>query len=1112
MESVGGSPPTCELDVAIAVEGPLGEDAARRELSLRAIAFGQRFAPVAFSPAAEGGRCAAQLAASLRLSGEADAAAAWVATNEPVRVEVLERAQVNSQPRVLATCILAQPRLDGADASDAASGWAFADGGMRAEPAERAPALAPSGAGAEGSGAAEQSGAPAHEHEPIGWGAWRCRLRLRLRAGASEAGARALADADGGARRACVAPSAVDAPPARARFHLLLRFSTLRLRRGLSPLAVLGALQLEASFAGSAPFASALVQWSEIARAHEAEREARGGAVQGSVAAAAADSAPAEPPFALATEFVGGALARLDFSPAQFGDAAVLRAVRDTPVVVRLVLHAQRAQGGGDAEPSPLELAAGAVPLTPLAAARMGLAQGGGGGAHDGALATSAILPCDGMLALAAGAERYFSAPADASSAASSIAADSWAAEGLPDDAICAVTVHAQLCAQAAAPARAAPRARARSRSPPQTSVRSPARSPPPPPVRRAPAVRDFAWACEQQPALAAGGGGLAGAHVPVGGASRSSEWQFRLCASMLRVTDAGFATSAALNLFAKLYTHLGAAAGARDGGGDGVPPTGGTLSARAVATRPAVALRKGSSAALPPHALALVLTATPAALLSALSACPLLLELWHRDRYAADEPVAAGTVDLVELLTVPPSPVPLAAALGGAARAAAARGVAPAVAPVWRRELRLHVPLHAVGGKPGEGALGRAPGAFALVLLELFESPLPPPRSARARAVDADEAPPTASAAAHRRPATADGARAPRTARGGSMRAKAAADGGESVPRRLLDAVQRQYALRERQREQAQHGQAQALLAIEAKLRAHAAVLRTREAALAAAEAGAGAQHAARLRAAESALAAAALAARQQRHELDAEQARMAAKHAELAAATDALRAELHSSKAALASTRESSATQLAQSRAEAAALRETTAQLEASLAEREAQRAAAAAAAQAGDARLRAALHEAEAVRLAHERQIARLLQHTAKQTASLGLEALARSHGQEQQEEAVQLAALREQLNAEAARAREDDERQARDGGEGVHAPASAPPAVSLSGAARVQPPAQPSVLQPDEDTAQAAERLRVRRDSLLQSGLYTASDALIVRMQAQLKALAHRAAAL
>ena len=268
--------------------------------------------------------------------------------------------------------------------------------------------------------------------------------------------------------------------------------------------------------------------------------------------------------------------------------------------------------------------------------------------------------------------------------------------------------------------------------------------------------------------------------------------------------------------------------------------------------------------------------------------------------------------------------------------------------------------------------------------------------------------------------------------------------------------------------------------------------------------------------------------------------------------AATDALRAELHSSKAALASTRESSATQLAQSRAEAAALRETTAQLEASLAEREAQRAAAAAAAQAGDARLRAALHEAEAVRLAHERQIARLLQHTAKQvcaaehcaacarvrrvprslafcdalraapparppsrcaqTASLGLEALARSHGQEQQEEAVQLAALREQLNAEAARAREDDERQARDGGEGVHAPASAPPAVSLSGAARVQPPAQPSVLQPDEDTAQAAERLRVRRDSLLQSGLYTASDALIVRMQAQLKALAHRAAAL
>lgn len=472
MESVGGSPPTCELDVAIAVEGPLGEDAARRELSLRAIAFGQRFAPVAFSPAAEGGRCAAQLAASLRLSGEADAAAAWVATNEPVRVEVLERAQVNSQPRVLATCILAQPRLDGADASDAASGWAFADGGMRAEPAERAPALAPSGAGAEGSGAAEQSGAPAHEHEPIGWGAWRCRLRLRLRAGASEAGARALADADGGARRACVAPSAVDAPPARARFHLLLRFSTLRLRRGLSPLAVLGALQLEASFAGSAPFASALVQWSEIARAHEAEREARGGAVQGSVAAAAADSAPAEPPFALATEFVGGALARLDFSPAQFGDAAVLRAVRDTPVVVRLVLHAQRAQGGGDAEPSPLELAAGAVPLTPLAAARMGLAQGGGGGAHDGALATSAILPCDGMLALAAGAERYFSAPADASSAASSIAADSWAAEGLPDDAICAVTVHAQLCAQAAAPARAAPRARARSRSPPTQMLR----------------------------------------------------------------------------------------------------------------------------------------------------------------------------------------------------------------------------------------------------------------------------------------------------------------------------------------------------------------------------------------------------------------------------------------------------------------------------------------------------------------------------------------------------------------------------------------------------------------------------------------------------------------
>lgn len=123
---------------------------------------------------------------------------------------------------------------------------------------------------------------------------------------------------------------------------------------------------------------------------------------------------------------------------------------------------------------------------------------------------------------------------------------------------------------------------------------------------------------------------------------------------------------------------------------------------------------------------------------------------------------------------------------------------------------------------------------------------------------------------------------------------------------------------------------------------------------------------------------------------------------------------------------------------------------------------------------------------------------------------MEALARAHSAEQEGEAAQLAQLRAQLAAETERAQQAEAEQGATASPALHAPAA-----PRAGAASPPPAAAPggsggADAQPDDDSAQAMERLRQRRDGLLQSGLYTTSDALIVRMQAQLKALVERAA--
>ena len=73
------------------------------------------------------------------------------------------------------------------------------------------------------------------------------------------------------------------------------------------------------------------------------------------------------------------------------------------------------------------------------------------------------------------------------------------------------------------------------------------------------------------------------------------------------------------------------------------------------VRTSPPVLLARHSEVSLPNGGCSFEVSCAPDALLKSLSTEPLLVELYHKDKYATDVLLGIATVDLTEVLGVPP-------------------------------------------------------------------------------------------------------------------------------------------------------------------------------------------------------------------------------------------------------------------------------------------------------------------------------------------------------------------------------------------------------------------------------------------------------------------------
>ena len=115
---------------------------------------------------------------------------------------------------------------------------------------------------------------------------------------------------------------------------------------------------------------------------------------------------------------------------------------------------------------------------------------------------------------------------------------------------------------------------------------------------------------------------------------------RYRFVVGIRSVRDVAIPLGAASNVFVRFsYPMLEGAGGV----------------SRAVRSSPPVLLSKGSEAPLPNAAAVFEFGIDPALLLHKLATTPMLVELWHKDRYVSDILLGVATVDLAEVLGVTP-------------------------------------------------------------------------------------------------------------------------------------------------------------------------------------------------------------------------------------------------------------------------------------------------------------------------------------------------------------------------------------------------------------------------------------------------------------------------
>ena len=280
---------------------------------------------------------------------------------------------------------------------------------------------------------------------------------------------------------------------------------------------------------------------------------------------------------------------------------------------------------------------------------------------------------------------------------------------------------------------------------------------------------------------------------------------RYRFVVGIRTVRDLAIPLGAASNVFVRFsYPMLEGAGGV----------------SRAVRSSPPVLLNKGSEVPLPNAAAVFEFGIDPAVLLDKLATTPMLVELWHKDRYVSDLLLGVATVDLAEVLGVTP-----AVASGGGDDG-----------PTRREQEQTVVVLVPEGAPPpplaNDAAGGAAPPAGApgsrvaqlSVLLRLEElgpppppPPPPPPRPPRAP-IDHGAAAAAAAAAMAASPvdAAAEGALL-KWRRKEEARWRAALQARQEEQLSLLA---REWKVREQKHEQAMLKQRRALLSAEAELK----------------------------------------------------------------------------------------------------------------------------------------------------------------------------------------------------------------------------------------------------------------------------------------------------